>query len=275
MAFDEFRAAASATDSHAEKTRLSQLFDTEELPFSELCTQVDAIVAAGPAVVRLVHERCRRPTLIVFTPRYLADEIIETSNPTQLTAIYLEADPVLNLELISTVLAPATTVGVLVSERTQGWLTRLGPAAERLGLTLEPIVANDDEDIVRLLHQRIDQLDAVLLIPDDHIINGWSLKPIFLMTARRFIPVFGGATDHYVKAGAAMAVVADGDGQVAQIKSFIQRLARGERPAPSYPAATRIAVNQVVAQALSIKSRKPHQRPWTINSSLASTDRSC
>ncbi len=220
------------------------------LMLADLCQRVEVILAAGFEATRWIRSRCNKPLLSVLATRRQIDTLIATSGA--LSAIYLEADPALNLALIAKVLRPTSRVGVLVSDHTQSDLARLKIVAARLDLELTEIHANHDEAAVRALRQYITKLDTLLLLPDNTLINAWSLKPILLMTARQFIPVFGGVNESYVKAGVTAAIIADVEGLRVQIDTMIPALAQSLTPTLSYPHATRVVVNPVVAQALSI-----------------------
>ena len=117
-------------------------------------------------------------------------------------------------------------------------------------------MAKNDDDAVRALRQHIDSLDALLLVPDDTLINAWSLKPILLMTARHFLPVFGGPTDHFVKAGVTAARIPDFGGLIGDIKRILHQFAQGTIPLPQYPSTLRTEVNEWVARALSIDTER-------------------
>jgi hypothetical protein len=78
------------------------------------------------------------------------------------------------------------------------------------------------------------------------------LFALLLMTIRQGIPVFGGLTARYVEAGVLAAVVADADRLPAQLQAALAELARGQVPAPAYPAASRVVVNPTVAHSLAV-----------------------
>lgn len=238
----------------AEADTLRQWVESADHNLKDLCKRADVVVVAGPTIAQRSLLDCPTPKLLLFTPRYLADELVATDRSGPVSAIYLEADPLLNLRLIKRALPQAATVAVLVSPTTEAWLPRLQAEADRLGLALQAIKANNDEEVVSRLRGQINAIDALLLIPDDHIINGWSLKPILLMTARHFVPVIGGLASSYVKAGVTAAVVQSLERAGPQIKRVVQQLAQGQVTQPSYPEATQIVVNEFVARTLSIKT---------------------
>lgn len=245
--------AASGRKPSSQRATLDALKQTGSPTLTDLCQQVDVVVAVADAAARAAEKSCSIPLLMVLAPN---SQLKLRLNPTQgpaRTAVYQEADPASNLQVIRELLPKAITVGVIVSPQQQTRLPHLRAEADRLRFQLEEIDATNDEEAVRALRKRTHTLDALLLLPDLQLINAWSLKPILLMTIRQMVPTFGGPTSDYVRAGVLAAVVADLNRLPVQIVSIAQRLAQGEIPAPAYPEATRVIVNSTVAGALSIK----------------------
>jgi hypothetical protein len=243
--------AAESTSGKKSKVLVSSI-PSGGADLAALCEQADVVVAAGPVALESPLVNCPTPRLSLLLSRYRTEQAQATAKAGPKTAIYLEADPILNLRLVRRALPKAAKIAVLVSPRTESWLPRLQSEAAALGFELQTIQANDDEEAVRGLRERLKEINALLLIPDESLINRWSLKPILLMTARHFVPVFGGLVEGYVKVGVTAAVVQDITGSGPQIQRFVRQLARGETPAPAYPESTRTAVNPVVARNLSI-----------------------
>jgi ABC-type uncharacterized transport system substrate-binding protein len=247
------KSAASRRKPSSQRATRDALMRTGSPALTDLCQQVDVVVAVADAAARAAEKSCSIPLLMVLAPN---SQLKLHLNPTQgpaRTAIYQEADPASNLQLIRELLPKAITVGVIVSPQQQTRLSHLRTEANRLRFQLEEIDATNDEEAVRALRKRTHTLDALLLLPDLQLINAWSLKPILLMTIRQMVPTFGGPTGDYVRAGVLAAVVADLNRLPTQIVSIAQRLAHGEIPVPAYPEETRVIVNSNVAGALSIK----------------------
>jgi ABC-type uncharacterized transport system substrate-binding protein len=221
---------------------------------TDLCRRkrVQVVVAAGPEAARAVVRECRLPTLMIGMSRAQVAPLLAEEGDTTVSAIYLEAEPSLNLRLVRALLPAARTVGVLVPTPAPGWLAPLRTEAHRLNFTLDEIPVTDDLGTVRALRPRLPGLDSVLLPPDATVINEWSLKPLLLMTIRQGIPTFGGLTARYVDAGVLAAVVADEERLPAQIETVVVELARSRAPAPAYPTAVRVVVNPTVAQTLGV-----------------------
>lgn len=171
--------------------------------WADLCQRppVQGVVVMGDAATRAVLQACSLPTVIVGTSGQQVTPLLADTRRTSVSAIYLEAEPLLNLRLVRALLPAARTVGVLVPTPAPGWLARLRSEAHRLEFTLNEIPVTDDLSAVRALRQRLPGLDAVLLPPETTVINEWSLKPLLLLTIRQGVPTFGGLTARYVAAG--------------------------------------------------------------------------
>lgn len=220
----------------------------------EQCRQdrLDAIVAFGREAAQAAAQECPVPLLVVRTSRQQVAPLLADVGRPSVSAIYLEAEPALNLRLARTLLPTARTVGVLVPTPAPAWLAPLRTEARRLDFTLDEIPVIDDLGAVRALRPRLAGLDAVLLPPDSTLINEWSLKPLLLMTVRQGVPTFGGLTARYVDAGVTAAVVADEERLLEQMQTVLADLSRGRAPPPAYPTAVRVAVNPTVAHTLGL-----------------------
>ena len=222
--------------------------------WADLCQRqrIQGVVVIGDEATRAVLQACSLPTVIVRTPSQQVTSLLADPRHTPVSAIYLEADPALNLRLVRALLPAARTVGVLVPTPAPAWLAPLRTEAHRWDFTLAEIPVTDDLGAVRALRPRLPGLDAVLLPPETTVINEWSLKPLLLMTVRQGVPTFGGLTARYVDAGVTAAVVADEARLPAQIETVVAELVRGRAPAPAYPTAVRVAVNPTVAHTLGL-----------------------
>jgi ABC-type uncharacterized transport system substrate-binding protein len=216
--------------------------------------RLDAIVAVGREPAQAIARECAVPLLVVRASRQQVTPVLADRGRPRRSAIYLEAEPLLNLRLARALLPAARTVGVLAPTPAPAWLAPLRAEAHRLEFTLDEIAVLDDLGAVRGLRPRLAGLDAVLLPPDSTLINEWSLKPLLLMTVRQGVPTFGGLTARYVEAGVTAAVVADEARLGEQMRLFIAELAQGRSPAPAYPTAVRVVVNPTVAQTLGLSA---------------------
>jgi ABC-type uncharacterized transport system substrate-binding protein len=226
------------------------------LTLAERCQphRTDVMVAFDREAAQAAMQECAAPLLMVQVSRQQATPLLDFPPDRRASAIYLEAHPLLNLQLARVLLPHARTVGVWVPTPAPPWVASLRAEARRLQLTLEEMVVSDDLEAVRALRPRLAHLDAVLLPPDSTLINEWSLKPLLLMTIRQGVPVLGGLTAAYVEAGVLAAVVADEARLPEQMQFFITELAHERVPLPAYPTAVRVVVNTTVAQTLGLST---------------------
>jgi len=226
------------------------------LTLAEQCPphHTDVMVAFDREAAQAAMQECVAPLLMVQVSRQQATPLLDVPPDRRASAIYLEAHPLLNLQLARVLLPHARTVGVWVPTPAPPWLASLREEARRLQITLEEMVVSDDLEAVRALRPRLAHLDAVLLPPDSTLINEWSLKPLLLMTIRQGVPVLGGLTGAYVEAGVLAAVVADEARLPEQMQFFITELAHERVPMPAYPTAVRVVVNTTVAQTLGLSA---------------------
>ena len=222
--------------------------------YVDLCGAAVAMIAIGPDSAQLLRADCRTPILLVLSPQQHADKLINRASNTPVSAIYLEADQILNLQLIHNTLPDAKRVGVLMAKTIGPLRQRLRMAAARLNLSLVEIEAANDDDAVRQLRHQVDKLDALLLLADSTLVNDWSLKPILLMTVRQHVPVFGGVTDKYVKAGVTAAVIPDLAALPAQINTMLAQMRAGNIPPADYPRTTAIVINKLLAQTFALRT---------------------
>jgi len=229
---------------------------SRDLTLAERCQShpIDVLVAFDREAAQAAMQECAAPLLMVQVSRQQVAPLLDLSPSRRASAIYLEASPLLNLQLAHVLLPHARTVGVWVPTPAPPWLASLREEARRLQITLEEMVVSDDLGAVRALRPRLAHLDAVLLPPDSTLINEWSLKPLLLMTIRQGVPVLGGLTAAYVDAGVLAAVVADEARLPEQMQIFITALAHARVPRPAYPTAVRVVVNTTVAQTLGLSA---------------------
>ena len=230
---------------------------SRDLTLAEQCPphRTDVLVAFDREAAQAAMQECAVPLLMVQVSRQKVAPLLDLPPSRRASAIYLEAPPLLNLQLARVLLPHARTVGVWVpTTPAPPWLASLREEARRLQITLEEMVVSDDLGAVRALRPRLAHLDAVVLPPDSTLINEWSLKPLLLMTIRQGVPVLGGLTAAYVDAGVLAAVVADEARLPEQMQIFITALAHARVPRPAYPTAVRVVVNTTVAQTLGLSA---------------------
>lgn len=225
---------------------------------AELCRVkgVEALVAMDSKAVEAAVRDCQLPILMAGIPQHQTVSLLAQARAKALpaSAVYLEANPSRNVAVIRALLPQARRIALLVPAVEPAWLPSVRAEANRLDFEPIEIGAGADLDVVRALRAHLAGLEAVLLPPDPDLINEWSLKPLLLMTVRQGTPAVGGLSARYVDAGVLAAAIADEKSLLEQIKRAVGELAQGRVPAPSYPAAVRVAVNPTVARTMGLST---------------------
>lgn len=166
------------------------------------------------------------------------------------TAIYAEAGPLAQMQLIKAIYRRRVTVGVLLSQVTQHLSEAVQVAARTVGLDLEIRTVDAGRNVLHALAGMAD-INVLLSVPDREIYSPDSFRAILESTYRRGQAVIGFSTD-MVAAGALAAAYSQVEDVVAQMGDVAGALAAGRYVGPQHPAFWRVALNDSVARSLNI-----------------------
>ncbi|CAH0350856.1 hypothetical protein AQB9606_01783 [Aquabacterium sp. CECT 9606] len=212
-------------------------------------------VSIGPAALRRALEAgSRNPLVSVLTSsqtyrRLLAQDVV--SDRSGITAIYAEASPLAQLQLIAAIFERRITVGVLLSDASAYLERLLRQAAASVGLDLlvEQLAASSD--VARSL-TRLRGAHVLLAVPDSTLYTPETLRVLLESTYRRGMPVVGFSSATVVAGTLATAYCAVDD-VVADLVELIEGTgASGSAPLPEprFPQYWRVIVNENVARSL-------------------------
>ena len=166
------------------------------------------------------------------------------------TAIYAEAAPTHQMQLISSLLGREAVVATLLAENTSYLEPLLQDAARRAGLTLRIERVRPDENVARAL-TRVAAAAALLAVPDSSIYTPDNLRTILESTYRRGQIVVGFSTSS-VKAGTTATAYSTVEDVLAELDQVVRSIVTGGTPAPRFPRYWRVAINESVARSLNI-----------------------
>ena len=166
------------------------------------------------------------------------------------TAIYAEAAPGNQMQLIRALYARRVSVGVLVSDATARQESALRRAARLADLDVDLQLVEPGENVLRAL-TRVSAAHVLLTIPDRGLYTADNLRGILESTYRRNQGVIGFSAS-LVTAGTLAAAYSSIDDILAQVAELAPTLAAGRVPDPQYPAYWRVAVNDSVARSLNV-----------------------
>lgn len=220
----------------------------------------------GPSALRsALSTDLDAPIVSLFTSSQIYTELIAGARPKRpaITAIYAEASPLHQMELITELFGKPLSVGVLLTDSTAYLRPLLRQAADstRVNLTIEHVAR--DENVVRAL-ARIGPVGAILAVPDSTLYTPASVRTILESAYRSNKAVVGFSTG-LVNAGAVATAYSTIDDTLAQLPEILSALMSAGRAEPQYPRYWRVAINENVARSLFIivsdRARGLGQRP--------------
>ena len=168
----------------------------------------------------------------------------------QTTAIFAEAAPLHQLQLIARIYERRVSVGVLLTEASAHAEPALRQAARETDLELQVERVAPNTDILQAL-MRVNTATVLLAIPDRSLYTAANLRDILESTYRRGQPMIGFSTS-MVAAGTLAAAYSTVDDTIAQLGEVVDQIQSGRMPEPQDPRYWRVAINESVARSLNV-----------------------
>jgi putative tryptophan/tyrosine transport system substrate-binding protein len=166
------------------------------------------------------------------------------------TAIFAEASPVSQMQLIRRLYRRKVLVGVLISPSTR----HLRPLIERAAVAADLAVSFEQVEPggnpVRAL-AALTSASVLLAVPDPELYNAQVARAVLESTYRRRQGVIG-FSKAMVSAGTLGAAYATVDDVAAQLAGMVEALMAGQVVDPQYPLYWRVAINDSVARSLDV-----------------------
>lgn len=154
------------------------------------------------------------------------------------------------MSLIDATLPNRRKILVFGSERTQSLYTRLRAEAQRVGRELEMLSHQDDVLFDELLRHHAGEDVVLLILPDPHVFNSDTARPIIIAAYQRAVPMVTYAPS-LVRAGSLMAVYRTLDDQAAELERHITSWKdNGRLPSAAYASGYSISINYLLARAM-------------------------
>lgn len=211
-------------------------------------------LAIGPSALQTALDAdLRAPIVALFTSHQTFHRIavgVTAARRSELSAIYAEASPEAELELIAALYQRRVTVGVLLTSATAELEPLLTRAARRLQLDLVIQRLAPGANVVGEL-SRLATATVLLAMPDSNVFTPESLRTILESTYRRSQPVVG-FSPALVSAGTLATAYASVEDVVSHLNVLLEAIDAGRTPDPQFPLFWRIAVNDTVARSLNV-----------------------
>ena len=214
-------------------------------------------VSIGPVALRQTLEAgLKHPLVSVLTSSQAFRQLVAQDAGRErgaITAIYAEASPLAQLQLISAIFERRITVGVLLSDASLYLERPLRQGAASVGLDLLVERLEPAADVVRSL-TRLRGAQVLLAVPDSTLYTPDTLRVLLESTYRRGMPVVGFSSATVVAGTLATAYCAVDD-VVADLVELIDGaglLGSASLPEPRFPQYWRVIVNESVARSLGV-----------------------
>lgn len=235
------------------KSHFPALVSTADPGLLDLRQSSSPIVTLGPAALRRTLELdSRSPLVSALTSsqvyrRLLASAGRDAGNS---TALFAEASPSNQMQLIAAIFERKVTVGVLLSEASSYLEKPLRLAAQQSGLELLLAHTEPGQDPVRAINA-LGGVHALLAVPDNTLYTPDTLRAMLESTYRRGLPVIGFSAAT-VNAGTLASAWSDPEDVAADLIELLDNINLSSLPEARYPRYWRVNINDNVARSLGL-----------------------
>ncbi len=224
-----------------------------------VCAHGVAVIAVGFRAHRWSGRHCAGPRLTLLVTRaWLAEGGGRRQGTSMEAALYLECDPVETLRLIHRTLPGAARVGVVHSPHSAPQLARLREVADSLDMEILAQSAEAPIPAIRRFRFLSSRVDAFLVLADRNVLDGTNIKPVVMLSVRQGVPLFGGTTPAYVRAGIVAGLYPRaGENARVAARRFLAAVEQGGEGFAMYGDGLRLEVNHKVADHLGIRPPGP------------------
>ena len=210
-------------------------------------------LAIGPAALQAaLDDNGDGPVMSLFSSQSTFNRLAgaSPSGARRISAIFAEAAPEAQFQLIRALFERKVAVGVLLSDATAHLEARLERGARRHDLELKIHRVAPGANVVRELNVLVAS-DVLLALPDPSLYNGSTLPSLLDSAYRRGKPLIGFSAS-FVEAGALAAAIATAEDVAAQVQDALADPDPSRLPEPAHPLYWRVVINEQVARSLNV-----------------------
>lgn len=209
-------------------------------------------LAIGPAALQAaLRDEGDGPLLSLFTSQATFARLLSNAaNTKRVSAIYAEASPESQLQLVRSIYERRVTVGVMLSDASSSMEGRLDREARRVDVELRLRRVPAGANVVRELNDLVGA-DVLLALPDSTVYSASTIPALLDSLFRRGKPMVG-FTSSLVGAGALASAVASPDDVAAQVEQLLAEGDPSKLPEPGYPSFWQVTINEQVARSLNV-----------------------
>lgn len=228
------------------------LFDADPTSL-DLRHSTSPVVALGPAALRRTLELdFRAPLISALSSSQAYRRLLAASSrdPSACTALFAEASPAAQMQLIAAIFERKVTVGALLSDASSYLEKPLRQAAIQAGLELQLARTESGQDPVRVINA-LGGIHVLLAVPDNTLYTPDTLRSVLESTYRRGLPVIGFSAAT-VTAGTLASAWSDPEDIAADLIELLDSLGTNALPEARYPRYWRVTINENVARSLGL-----------------------
>jgi putative tryptophan/tyrosine transport system substrate-binding protein len=213
------------------------------------------IAVGAPSLLRARQQDIRHPVVSIMISsqtwrQIMAADANTARDRSNFTAIYADAPPAAQMQLISALFDGNRTVGALLSSSTAHLDKPLRQAASQFNIDLITDYATPSAELARAL-TRLRGAQVLLAVPDSTLYTPDTLRSVLEATYRNGMPVIGFSAAT-VAAGTLATAHCVIDDMVADLSDLLEDIGSSSTPEPRFPRYWRVAVNDSVARSLGI-----------------------
>ncbi len=217
-------------------------------------TSAKVVITFGTAAAEAMNNtESRAPRILALLPRNSYEQIIAGKKlQRNHTVVYLDQPISRQFDLLHLALPEAKRIGVIFGSVSRQLGPTLESAAAERGLHLTGATLEQGRPFYPLLQEVLGNSDLLLALADPLVFNANTIQNILLASFRARVPLLA-FSPSYVKAGALLAIYSTPSQIGTQVGTLAQATLQGRTlPAPQYPNAFTVSVNQHVARSLGL-----------------------
>jgi hypothetical protein len=200
----------------------------------------------------------RAPLFAVLVPGLTFEKLLadhpQAARRRAVSALFLDQPYARQLQLIRLALPEARRVGVLIGPATESQAGALKKAGRESGLEVQVQAIDNRERLFAGLNDLAREVDVLLLLPDPLVVNGETLRALFLQSYQLRLPIVAYAAS-LVRAGAALGLYATPAQSGGEAGKWIRETDIGKgsnKVTTRFPQRFTVEINRNVARTLEL-----------------------
>lgn len=225
----------------------------QQLPAGQFSCIVTTGIQASLALSRVNYTG---NTVMAMLPLHAVDDFLQSKKinctPPKCHAVVLDQPVKRQLRLIALAFPDRKRITVIGSKYSQPKIRRIEQDAPELNLSVKSIYANNENELINILNNRLSDTNILMTLPDPAVYNRNTARAVLLSTFSQRIPLFAYSRS-FVLAGATLGLYSTPEDIALYVADLLDKPALAEKlPRVLYPKYFSIDINQRAADALGV-----------------------